>query len=118
MVKRGPQCVQVTKGWRWRRSAGSASSARQSAQVATSGETSVRPGPPVREATMVNPAPPTGGTRRWSTASTTASGGASAASRSQNSDTAAGAPSTSATTPSGVLVTCPARPRPVARAYT
>ncbi len=105
MVKRGPQCVQVMKGWRWRRSAGSASSVRQSGQVATSGETSVRAGPPVREAMMVNPAPPATGTSWWSTVSTTASGGASAASRSQNRDTAAGAPSTSATTPSGVLVT-------------
>lgn len=79
------------------------------------GETSVRAGPPDREAMMVKPAPPERGTGRWSTASTTASGGASAASRSQNSDTAAAEPSTSATTPSGVLVTCPARPRPVAR---
>ena len=53
-VKRGPQCVQVMNGCRWRRSAGSASSRRQSSQVAVSGETRVRPGPPA-EGRMVNP---------------------------------------------------------------
>lgn len=64
---------------------------------------------------MVKPVPPATGTSQWSTASTTANGGAQAASRSQNSETAAEAPSTSATTPSGVLVTCPARPSAMAR---
>ena len=39
---------------------------------------------------MVNPAPPAAGTSWWSTDSTTASGGASAAIRSQNRATAAG----------------------------
>lgn len=49
MVKRGPQWVQVRKGWRWRRSAGSVSSARQASQVAASGETRVRERPSPRE---------------------------------------------------------------------
>lgn len=117
IVKRGPQWVQLTNGWRYRRSAGSASSARQSAQVAESGETSVRAGPPVREARMVNAVPPTGGISRWWTDSTRASGGAWAAIRSQNRATAEAVPSTSTTTPSGVLVTCPARASSVARPY-
>ena len=42
IVNRGPQSVQVMKGWPWRRLAGSRSSARQASQVAMSGGTSVR----------------------------------------------------------------------------
>ena len=54
MVKRGPQCVQVMNGCRWRRSAGSDCSARQWAQMAVS----AGPGcaAPPREGRMVNPA--------------------------------------------------------------
>ena len=52
-VKRGPQLVQLMKGCRYRRSAGSASSARQASQVAMSGETRVRPGP-CRDGSMTN----------------------------------------------------------------
>ena len=43
IVKRGPQFVQVTNGWRWRRLPGSRRSARQSSQMLTSGLTKVRP---------------------------------------------------------------------------
>ena len=45
MVNRGPQLVQLMNGYPWRRSAGSASSRRQSAQVAVSAETRVRRSP-------------------------------------------------------------------------
>ena len=40
IVKRGPQSVQLVKGYSYRRSWGSSNSARQATQVARSGETS------------------------------------------------------------------------------
>ena len=45
MVNLGPQLVQLMNGYLWRRSAGSASSRRQSAQVAVSADTRVRRSP-------------------------------------------------------------------------
>ena len=76
MVNRGPQFVQLTKGYRNRRSAGSRSSRRQSSQVAESAEISVSAAPPPGLATISNPASPVAGISRTCTSSTTASGGA------------------------------------------
>lgn len=114
-MNRGPQCVQVMNGCRYRRSAGSASSRRQSSQVAVSGETRVRPGPP-EEGRMVNTEPSfSRGTARCSTDSTTASGGGRVPIRAQNSATSAAGPSTSASTPRALLVTQPVSPSSCAR---
>lgn len=109
-VKRGPQLVQTMNGWRYLRSAGSASSARHSAQVAMSGETRVRVAPPSWDAVIANPGRPVTATAHCSTDSTAASGGASSATRAQNAATSAAGPSTSATTPSPVFVTWPDSP--------
>jgi hypothetical protein len=77
MVNRGPQWVQLMKGWPKRRSAGSASSARQAAHVDVSGEIRVCRCVPVRLATMVKARSPRGATGSVVTRSITASGGAS-----------------------------------------
>ncbi len=69
----------------------------------------MRPEPPP-EGWIVKPVPPTGGSDVSSTWSTSASGGASWVRRCSNAATAAGSPSTSTTTPDGVLDTCPVRP--------
>ena len=108
-VKRGPQLVQLMKGCRYRRSAGSASSARQASQVAMSGETSVRPGP-CRDGWMTNSVPPRQGICCAVTVSTWARTGASGPSRRRNSATTGAAPSTSTITPSAALPTDPDRP--------
>jgi hypothetical protein len=117
-VNRGPQLVQEMKGCRYLRFPGSASSRRQSAQVATSGEAKVRTtgaldGPPAsaaagRDGSMLKPVPPRTATVRERTELSTASGGASRRSRSANESSAAGSPSTSISTPSAVLATDPA----------
>ena len=118
MVNRGPQLVHEMKGCRYRRSAGSASSAKQSAHTATSGEASVRPAPPVLRVlgAIVKPVPPRGSSSRLRTRVTTAIGGASSTRRRAKASTAAGSPSTSPTTPAGVLATDPARPSSAASA--
>ena len=108
MVKRGPQFVQVMNGWRWRRSAGSASSRRQSAHVATSGEASVRPARSVVDGPMRKPVPPRGATSMAVMRSTTASGGGSLAQPPLERLDGDGAPSTSTTTPAELFVTEPA----------
>ena len=118
IVNRGPQLVQLMNGYRYRRSAGSASSDRQSAQVAVSAGTRARRGPPGSLGTMAKLAAPSGASGRAVTRSTLASGGASRSSERRNSLTASGAPSTSAKTPSTSLPTRPPRPRRVASAYT
>src|ERR1035438_4077905 len=61
MVNLGPQFVQLMNGYPNRRSSGSASSARQSAQVALSAETSARRRPDRSLATIENPVAPPGG---------------------------------------------------------
>lgn len=87
----------------------------QASQVAVSGETSVRPGPP-EEGRMVNTEPSfSRGRARSSTDSTTASGGGRVPIRAQNAATAAAGPSTSASTPAALLVTQPDRPYSSAR---
>src|SRR5271165_3998106 len=141
MVNLGPQLVQLMNGYPNRRSAGSASSRRQSAQVAVSADTRVRrrpalPGPvgPSGPAGLVGPVGPAGPAGSLAamakdadrlgaiafvvTRSILASGGASRSSRRRNSLTAATGPSTSTNTPSRSLPTCPTRPSPVARVYT
>src|SRR5271165_7482851 len=141
MVNLGPQLVQLMNGYPNRRSAGSASSCRQSAQVAVSADTRVRrrpalPGPvgPSGPAGLVGPVGPAGPAGSLAamakdadrlgaiafvvTRSILASGGASRSSRRRNSLTAATGPSTSTNTPSRSLPTCPTRPSPVARVYT
>src|SRR5215218_9448175 len=118
MVNRGPQLVQLMNGYRWRRSAGSASSRRQSAQVAVSGETSVWRSPPARLSAIANPDAPVGSSGVAVTRSITARGGASAASASRNRSTVSAAPSTSTNTPPASLPTSPASPSRPARACT
>jgi len=107
MVNRGPQLVHEMNGWRYRRSAGSASSRRQSAHVATSGAASVRV-PPLRlDSAIVKPVPPRTGSVVDRIDSIAASGGASARNRVANSATASASPSTSMTTPPSSLPTEP-----------
>src|SRR5579862_2961626 len=118
MVNLGPQLVQLMNGYPYRRSAGSASSRRQSAHVTLSAETRVRRGPADPLAAMANDADPLGVRGAVVIRSILASGGASRSSRTRNSLTAAGAPSTSTNTPSVSLPTCPPSPRPVASVYT
>ena len=119
MVNRGPQLVQLMNGYSCRRSAGSLSSRRQSAQVAVSADTRVRRSPePASLAAMTNSADRRGVTAVVVTRSILASGGASRSSLRRNSLTAAAGPSISANTPSRSLPTSPVRPRPVASAYT
>ena len=86
MVNRGPQLVQLMNGYSWRRSAGSASSRRQSAQVAVSAETRVRRSPVwLSLAAMTKDAERTGRRARVVTRSILASGGAWSSSRPRNS---------------------------------
>src|SRR6266700_4223711 len=120
MVNRGPQLVQLMNGYPNRRSAGSESSRRQSAQVAVSADTRVRRGPAAGDwlAAMAKDADRRGGSALVVTRSILASGGASRSSRRRKSPTVAGGPSTSTNTPSRSLPTSPVRPRPVARVYT
>src|SRR5580704_12367948 len=127
MVNLGPQLVQLMNGYLNRRSAGSMSSRRQSAQVAVSAETRVRrrpaappgPGGPAASlAAMAKDADRLGVMALVVTRSILASGGASRSSRRRNSLTAATGPSTSTNTPSRSLPTSPVRPSPVARVYT
>jgi hypothetical protein len=128
MVNRGPQLVQLMNGYRCRRSAGSASSRRQSAQVAVSAAIRVRRVPAVSMAcvslpcvslaTISKEAVPAGAMVVVVTRSILARGGASSAMARKNSRTAAGWPSTSANTPSTSLPTNPPSPRRVASAYT
>ena len=120
MVNRGPQLVQLMNGYPNRRSAGSASSRRQSAQVAVSADTRVRrsPAPGDSLAAMTKDADRRGVTALVVTRSILASGGASRSSRRRKSLTVAAGPSTSTNTPSRSLPTSPVRPRPVARVYT
>ena len=126
MVNLGPQLVQLMNGYPNRRSAGSVSSRRQSAQVAVSADTRVRrrrrPARPPRPggslAAMAKDADRLGVMALVVTRSILASGGASRSSRRRNSLTAAAGPSTSTNTPSRSLPTSPVRPSPVARVYT
>src|SRR5208282_681539 len=121
MVNLGPQLVQLMNGYPNRRSAGSESSRRQSAQVAVSADTRVRrrPAPPAGSlAAMAKDADRLGAMALVVTRSILASGGASRSSRRRNSLTAATGPSTSTNTPSRSLPTSPVRPSPVARVYT
>ena len=92
--------------------------ARQSAQVAVSGETSAWRSPPAWLGAIANPLIPVGASGVAVTRSITASGGASAASASRNRSTVSAAPSTSTNTPPASLPTSPASPSRPARACT
>jgi hypothetical protein len=94
MVNGGPQLVQLVNGYRNRRSEGSASSRRQSAQVAVSAAISVRRWPPGSLATIPNDGTPMGGMGDTVIRSTRASGGPSRSGTERNSRTASGEPST------------------------
>src|SRR5215831_19331431 len=118
MVNLGPQLVQLMNGYAKRLSAGSASSARHSSQVALSAETSARRRPVWSLATIENPRARLGAMAAAVTRSTRASGGGCASSRPRNSLTPAAEPSTSANTPSTSLPTHPASPSRVASEYT
>src|ERR1017187_7039020 len=118
IVNRGPQFVQLMNGYPNRRSPGSASSARQSAQVALSAETRARRRPVGSLGAIENPAAPFGVMGCAVTRSTRASGGASRSIRTRNFRTDSAAPSTSAKTPSTSLPPHPARPSRDAREHT
>ncbi len=118
MVKRGPQWVQVMNGWRWRRSPGSASSLRQSAQVAVSGGSWVRPADSSVGRMVKESAPPVAGRSSQPTPVTEASGGGCSDSRSQKRPTPSAGPSTSMSTPFAVLLTNPPSARSAARRWT
>src|ERR1700722_3615056 len=98
MVNLGPQLVQLMNGYPNRRSAGSASSRRQSAHVAVSADTRVRRGPAGPLAAMTKDCEPFGvlGFLRFMgvvvTRSILASGGASRSSARRKFLTASGRP--------------------------
>jgi hypothetical protein len=115
-VNLGPQLVQLMNGYLNLLSAGSASSRRQSAQVAVSAAIRVARRPTGSLATIWKVAAPPGAMVVAVTRSTLARGGASRSSSRKNSATAAGGPSASANTPSTSLPTRPARPSLVASA--
>src|ERR1035438_5188533 len=114
-------------GYRYRRSAGSASSRRQSAHVAVSADTRVPRRPVGPLAAMVNDSDPVdplrvpgdlGGMSVAPIRSILASGGASRCNPRRNFLTSSAGPSTSTNTPSASLPTNPDRPSPVASVYT
>ena len=90
---------------------------RQSAQVAASGETRVRPGPAAEAADGERRAADGGHAGRRDGLDDRPAAGRRRRSAGRTRH-GRGRPSTSATTPSGVLVTCPASPSSVARACT
>ncbi len=118
IVKRGPQLVQFTNGYRKRRSSRSNSSARQSQQVALSGVTGASTRPSCELFTIANPASWRGATSSKLSSSSTASGGASHGSRARNPSIGSDRPSTSTSTPLASLSTKPARPHSRASRYT
>ncbi len=115
IVNRGPQFVQLVKGYRCLRSAGSSISAEHASHVAMSGETSVISPASVSDSRIVKSAKPSHATLWTWTRCTTAIGGASARTASANAATAEAAPSTTIVTPRESLLTQPVRPRERAR---
>ena len=112
MVKRGPQLVQLVKGYRKRRSFLSVSSARQSAQVLMSGLMSTScPAPPLLLRISKASASGMGGMSWLTTRMMRDSGGCSGSSLRRNSSRWRRLPWISMSTPSGALRTMPARPR-------
>src|SRR5665647_1198163 len=103
MVNRGPQFVQLVNGYRWRRSAGSASSRRQAGQAAMSGGIVERAIPSRRLARIVNPGTPVGAALWTERRVTRAAGGISEPKRTRNRESAAASPSTWMTTLPGVF---------------
>ena len=112
IVKRGPQLVQLMNGWRKRRSPGSNSSARQSSQVAVSGEIRVWRSPPGSLGTITKSPTPRGRQHLGLDAVDDGERGAPAASAARKLSSAAGSPSTSMKTPPVSLPTRPPSPRP------
>src|SRR5262249_60176439 len=99
MVSRGPQLVQLRKGYRYRRSPGSNNSARQSSQVATSGEMKISPAESASLGSIRKEASPRGGRLDQCTASIRARGGGWVVSSARKRASVGGAPSVSESTP-------------------
>src|ERR1700680_588322 len=99
-------------GYPNRRSPGSASSARQSAQVALSAATRARRRPDGSLGAIENPPAPFGAMACAVTRSTRASGGASRSTKARNFRTESAEPSTSANTPADIIPTPPGQPEP------
>ncbi len=118
IVKRGPQFVQFVNGYRYRRSAGSESSARHSGQVAMSGGIVERAIPSVRLSRISNRRAPEGGTFRAEKRVSRAAGGTSFFKRARNRAIEAGSPSARTTTAPGVFVTHPDRLQAAAIRWT
>ena len=118
MEKRGPQWVQLVKGYRWRRLRGSKISRRHSGQVARSGMIIAVLPPPVSLGRISKPAQPVGSSHQDSRLWMKLRGGFSAWRRSRNCSRPAREPSTSMKTPWLELLTHPARPSSAARRCT
>src|SRR5882672_7502456 len=105
-------------GYRYRRFEGSNNSARHASHVATSGQTKTSDRSPTRLGSMRKPTSPRHRSARVETDSTRASGGGLVVSARSNRSSASRSPSTSMTTPAGLLVTKPLRWRWEARPCT
>jgi hypothetical protein len=110
IVNRGPQFVQLMKGYRNLRSRGFISSRKQSSQTLTSGDISARAAAPVRLATIRNSVSGCGSASRSASTVIFDRGGTSFGSRSKNLSTASVSPCTSMLTPAGELAIKPVKP--------
>ena len=88
MVNLGPQFVQLVNGYRWRRSAGSASSRRHPGHVAMSGGIVERAIPSRRLDRIVNPGTPVDAVLRTERRVTRAAGGISRRKRERKRESA------------------------------
>jgi len=118
MVNRGPQLVQLIKGYLNRLSFSSKSSCRQSSQTAESTATIRSLSVLVSVSLMINSAYPSGAAVCTATSSILASGGAFCFSSSTNFLSDLSSPSTSMSTPLGLFLTAPLRECDLARPYT
>lgn len=118
MLKRGPQWVQLVKGYRKRRSAGSKSSCRQSGHVARSGVAMVEGMPVWMDSRILKSVSPRASSHSVEHSWMELSGGGALVSRSENCSIDSGRPSISMTTPWGELRVYPERASSVARRCT
>src|SRR4051812_45389749 len=115
IVSRGPQLVQLRKGYRYRRSRGSNSSRTQSAQGATSGERKIGPSESTSLGSIRKRGSPLGDRGAQRISSIRASGGGRVVSSARNRSRERDSPSTSIRTSPVWFLTKPLRPRRVAR---
>ncbi len=110
IVNRGPQFVQLMKGYRNRRSRGFINSRKQSSQILTSGEISAFAAARMLLALIRNTVSCCNSASRGAIPVIFASGGISFGSRSTNLSTASASPCTSMLTPAGVFAINPVNP--------